>query len=333
MSTITTPPTLHITCGYFGVKLCCTLYISKYGTVWHTNSKYGQVWHTKHEMVSFYQEKWKQGEEWGQDDTDNDLLILMMISLQESSPKAEEVERVDQRPNDSRNLPERTGFVLVGGLPHHAVASNCSQRHLVFLVSWASAYQWPHGPMSNSRPAQGPCASNDPSTAATYHHASVDTEAYWSIFPEIQNISGLMVHCVSALKAMAIHSQVKRPPSHPCQFWRSYWSQSGLFLKDVESAFLSFYLCTVLFIQIYGTRMYIDIYIYSIILYIVVWIYLYWCIDCIFAKAKRHATTQPQLLPTESVPESSTQPQGDEIKPRTEWKMQFPSWEDTGNDA
>ena len=31
--------------------------------------------------------------------------------------------------------------------------------------------------MSNSRPAQGPCASTDPSTAAAHHHALVDTHS------------------------------------------------------------------------------------------------------------------------------------------------------------
>ena len=71
-------------------------------------------------------------------------------------------------------------------------------------------------------------------------------------------------------------------------------------------------------------------------MYIYMYIYIdhiaYWCMDililmhklyilCIWKLQLRRQNgmqrTQPQLLPTESVPESSTQPKGDETKPRT----------------
>ena len=136
------------------------------------------------------------------------------------------------------------------------------------------------------------------------------------------NISLLSWHW-SILKHLPWNSVLSRP-------WRSIHRWSGLPLIHVnfggpieakagcfwKMLKVQFYHFIYVLVCLFKYTVHVCIYIY-----IVVWIYLYWCTDCIVAKAKRHATTQPQLLPTESVPESSTQPQGDEIKPRTEWKM------------
>ena len=64
--------------------------------------------------------------------------------------------------------------------------------------------------------------------------------------------------------------------------------------------------------------MYIYVSLYVSVHMYIVYIQIIIFLKTAVAKPTRHAATQPQLLPTESVPESSTQPQGDEIKPRTE---------------
>jgi hypothetical protein len=165
-------------------------------------------------------------------------------------------------------------------------------------VSWASGPMapWPHVEFKASRSLRIQWPFNCCNISLLSWHWSI------LIFPEIQCSQGHgdpFTGEAASLSSMSILEVLLKPK----------WVVFERCWKCI-SIILSMYWF------VYSNIRYTYVYIY-----IVVWIYLYWCIDCIVAKAKRHTTTQPQFLPTESVPESSTQPQGDEIKPRTEWKM------------